>query len=83
LKKLFIIGGVAVAVVVIGVLVLLGKINPIVKNGVEKAGRQSSKLRLPLMRLKSRFSPVPVNCKASLWAIPRATRRLMLSVWTA
>ena len=38
MKKLFIIGGVVIAVVVIGVLVMLGKINPIVKSGVEKAG---------------------------------------------
>ena len=38
MKKLLILGGVVVAVVVIGVLVLVGKINPIVKSGVEKAG---------------------------------------------
>ena len=38
MKKLFIIGGVVVAVVVVGVLVMVGKINPIVKGGVEKAG---------------------------------------------
>lgn len=38
MKKLFIIGGVVVAVLVVGVLVLVGKINPIVKGGVEKTG---------------------------------------------
>jgi len=38
MKKLSIIGGVIIAVVVIGVLVMLGKVNPIVKSGVEKAG---------------------------------------------
>jgi hypothetical protein len=38
MKKLFIVGGVVVLVVVIGVLVMLGKINPIVKSGVENAG---------------------------------------------
>jgi len=38
LKKLLILGGIATVVVVIGVLVMLGKINPIVKSGVEKGG---------------------------------------------
>jgi hypothetical protein len=55
LKKLFIIGGVAVAVVVIGVLVLLGKINPIVKNGVEKAGPAILKASVTLDAAKISF----------------------------
>lgn len=38
MKKLFIISGIVVAVIVVGVLMLVGKINPIVKSGVEKAG---------------------------------------------
>ena len=38
MKKLPIIGGVVIAVIVIGILVLLGKINPIVENGIEKTG---------------------------------------------
>jgi uncharacterized protein involved in outer membrane biogenesis len=38
MKKLLIIGGIVVAAVVVGVLVMVGKINPIVKGGVEKAG---------------------------------------------
>lgn len=38
MKKLLIIGGAVVVVLVVGVLILSGKINPIVKSGVEKAG---------------------------------------------
>jgi len=38
MKKLLIISGVVIAVVVVGILLLIGKINPIVKSGVEKVG---------------------------------------------
>ena len=38
MKKILVIGGVAIALVVVIALVLVGKINPIVKSGIEKTG---------------------------------------------
>ena len=38
MKKILVVGGVAIAAVVVIALVLVGKINPIVKSGVEKTG---------------------------------------------
>jgi len=38
MKKILVVGGVAIAVIVVIALVLVGKINPIVKSGIEKTG---------------------------------------------